>query len=131
MTTFDPLAVRTRLMPVARPIGETSDLLHPQRYPAGAGAAGARFPSTDTDDLKTRGRTGDDTTAPATIIVIRLLDQRQFQQAERVCLEWIKLDPENPLAWRLLGRARERQGRAGDACLALDNATRPATASQQ
>jgi Flp pilus assembly protein TadD len=77
-------------------------------------SGGARFPSTRPDDFKTRGRTEDDTTAPAVIIVMRLLDQRQFQQAEAICSQWTKVEPENPLAWRLLGRAYERQGRADD-----------------
>jgi len=99
-------------------------------------SGGARFPSTDADDLKTRGRTGNDTTAPAVavpaaIIVMRLLDQDQFQQAEAKCLEWAKSEPKNPLAWRLLGRAYERQGRAKAAEQAIENAVRLARVSEK
>jgi len=67
------------------------------------------------DDFKTRGGFSAETNTPAAIIAMQMLDQGQFQQAEATCLEWTKLDPENPLAWRLLGRACERQGHADDA----------------
>ncbi len=94
-------------------------------------SGGARFPSTLPDDLRPRGVSGDDKTAPAAIIVMRLLDGGQFPEAEKLCLEWTKLEPENPLAWRLLGRACERQGRADDARQAFDNAGRLAIAGEE
>ncbi len=46
---------------------------------------------------------------------MRLLAEGQFQQAEGICVEWMTLEPENPPALWLLGRACEGQGRAEDA----------------
>ena len=77
-------------------------------------SGGVRVASDNADDFKTRGKSGDKTTAPAAIVVMRLLDQKQFPQAEAACLEWVRAEPENPLAWRLLGRACEKQGRAAE-----------------
>jgi tetratricopeptide (TPR) repeat protein len=86
-------------------------------------SGGARFPSTVADDFRTRGRAGNENTAPAAVIVMRLLDQGQFQQAEAMCREWTKQEPENPLAWRLLGRACEKQGHADEAQKAFGRVT--------
>jgi Tfp pilus assembly protein PilF len=77
-------------------------------------SGGARFPGI-ADDFRTRSAGGQDSDAPAPIIVLRLLDQGQFQQAEAICLEWTEQEPKSPLAWSLLERACERQGHAEDA----------------
>jgi len=84
-------------------------------------SGGARFPSTQADDFKTRSGTAADTNVPAVIIAMRLIDQGQFQEAEKLCLQWTGSEPENPLAWRLLGRAYEGQGRTAEARRVFDH----------
>ena len=44
----------------------------------------------------------------------------QFSQAEVACLKWTQQEPNNPLAWSLLGRACQEQGHAEDARRALE-----------
>lgn len=67
------------------------------------------------DDFKTRNIRGGGKIVPAVVIAMQLLDKRQFRQAEAACLEWTRLEPENPLAWRLLSRACKKQGHLDDA----------------
>ena len=85
-------------------------------------SGGTRFPGTLADDFKTRSVSGGDTNVPAAIIVMQLLDKDQFQQAEATCIKWTEIEPDNPLAWRLLGRACEKQGHADDARRAVAQA---------
>ena len=83
-------------------------------------SGGARFPGINADDFKTRGLDKVDANKPAVVIAMQSLDQGKFQEAEAVCQEWIKLEPDNPLAWRILGRSYEGQGRADEASQAFD-----------
>jgi predicted Zn-dependent protease len=53
---------------------------------------------------------------------MQLLDQRRFQQALDLCLDWSKREPDNPLAFRLLGRAYEGQNRSSEASAAFAKA---------
>ncbi len=78
-------------------------------------SSGTRVPATESDDLKTRGMNQSTGTVPAAVAAMKRFDARQFPQAEAVCLEWTRAEPQNPLAWRLLGRAYDAQGRAEDA----------------
>ena len=73
-------------------------------------SGGARLAGVLAEDFKTRtiiGSAANVTNIPAVVMVMQLLDQGQYQQAEATCAEWIKLEPDNPLAYRLLGRACE------------------------
>lgn len=89
-------------------------------------SGGARFPGI-ADDFQTRGQREDASIRPAAIVAMQWLDQRQFPQAKAICLEWIKVEPENPLAWRLLGRAEENLGHAAEAQASIEKAERLAS----
>jgi len=82
-------------------------------------SGGFRLPGI-ADDLKTRSMHPDDPNAPLPVVAMRLLDQKQFPQAEAACLKWTKQEPNNPLAWSLLGRTCQSRGHAEDARRAFD-----------
>ncbi len=72
--------------------------------------AGAHPSPPQSDDFKTRAIKGDATPAPLVVAAVRLLDQQRFQEARQVCREWIKREPDNPLASQLLARACDGTG---------------------
>ncbi len=72
---------------------------------------GASMPGAEADSFELRGWSD----APAVIIAMRQLDQGRYRKAADICLEWIKAEPENLLAWRLLERAYKGEGRSDEA----------------
>ncbi|MFA5262276.1 MAG: tetratricopeptide repeat protein [Opitutaceae bacterium] len=81
-----------------------------------------RLSGAQADDLKTRSISPGASDAPPVVTAMQLLDQRRFQQALEVCREWSKREPNNPLAFRLLGRAYEGQNRDSEASTAFAKA---------
>jgi len=79
----------------------------------------ALLSGTAADDFTTRDMDGGGTKMPVVVVVMRFLQGEQFQQAEAACIEWTKAEPENPLPWRLLGRAQHAQGRTNEAFCAF------------
>jgi len=71
---------------------------------------GARNAALQSDDLKTRAATGDESKEPLVVAAARLLDQRRFQEATAVCQKWIRREPDNPLAFCQLARACAGEG---------------------
>jgi tetratricopeptide (TPR) repeat protein len=62
--------------------------------------------------LWTRGAPEEDDKTPAVVAAMRLLDRKQFPQAEAVCAEWVKAEPGNSFARCLLARARQGQSQS-------------------
>lgn len=87
-------------------------------------SANSRNPALQLDDLKTRAIKGDATEAPPVVTAMRFLGQQRFQEAEQVCLKWTRHEPENPLAYRLLGRAYQGLGQTTEAEKAFEQASR-------
>jgi Flp pilus assembly protein TadD len=55
---------------------------------------------------------------------MQALDLKRYTDAEMLCLELLRLQPENPLAYRVLGKAYEGQGRAEEARKTFEKAPR-------
>lgn len=83
-----------------------------------------RMPGTGLDDFKTRGRSGDEKTIPYVVLAMQLLEQKQYRQALVICLEWIKVEPESLLTWRLLERSYQGEGRYDEALNASNEVDR-------
>ncbi len=81
-----------------------------------------RQSGTQADDLKTRSISPKSNDAPPMVAAMQLLDQREFQHALDICRDWSKREPNNPLAFRLLGRAYEGQNRSSEARTAFAKA---------
>ena len=93
-------------------------------------ADGHGLTSVPMDDLRTRGASlpggdiSEQADAPIVIVAMHLIDQEEFARAERVCHQWIKLEPTNPLAHRLLAFACQEQGHVQEARDAMNEANR-------
>lgn len=85
---------------------------------------GARNPALQSDDLKTRAATGDDSKEPFFVAVARLLNQQRYREAKDFCQKWIMREPGNPLAFCMLARACDGEGQPDSARKARAEANR-------
>jgi tetratricopeptide (TPR) repeat protein len=87
----------------------------------------SRLSATMPDDMQTRSWSG----TKLILAAMQALDQKRYTDAERLCLELLCRQPENPLAYRLLGKAYEGQGRVEEARKTFEKAPQLSEVEQQ
>jgi len=89
------------------------------RWEAGSALASTLAAS---DEMETRGRPSP--VAPLTIRIAESLALKNYPEAEALAQELCRLAPGDPLAWQLLGRAYQQQGKNAPAAKAFEEAKR-------
>ena len=83
-------------------------------------------PAQQPDDMETRSWNG----TKLAVAAMQALEQKHYTEVERLSLELLRVQPENPLAYRLLGHAYQGQGRSIEAQQAFDKAPHLSEAEQ-